>query len=513
VRRSHRLLLSVALSLPLPTVIAAQTSPNAVVQKAVQTITTADIRRRIGIIADDSMRGRDTPSPELDEVAAYIAHEYRGFGLKPAGDSGRFEQRYSLDRVQIVAESSVVLVHGGGDASLTYGTDFVFGDNQFENGDYAGELVLVSGAVGGALPADTAALAGKMIILATGPRNRGERQRVIGWKPAGIVLASPASDSIWSQFVTRTTRAGLRDPSRPVSSPLLIAVRVATLQQLVTRLGADFAGAQSGSTFTVKSLGGAQLHVHARIQSVERNSAPNVVAVLEGSDPQLKNEYIVFSAHMDHIGVAGPRGSGGCRAQGADSICNGADDDGSGTVAVVALAEAFARLNPRPKRSLIFLNVSGEEKGLWGSAYFAEHPPVPVQNIVADLNIDMIGRNWKDTIVAIGKEHSDLGATLNRVAAAHPELNMHAIDDIWPQENFYFRSDHYNFARKGVPILFFFSGTHDDYHRPGDSPDKIDAEKESRIARLVFYLGLDVANAAARPKWNPDSYKQIVTSQ
>ena len=512
-RRSHRLLLSVALSLPLPTVIAAQTSPNAVVQKAVQTITTADIRRRIGIIADDSMRGRDTPSPELDEVAAYIAHEYRGFGLKPAGDSGRFEQRYSLDRVQIVAESSVVLVHGGGDASLTYGTDFVFGDNQFENGDYAGELVLVSGAVGGALPADTAALAGKMIILATGPRNRGERQRVIGWKPAGIVLASPASDSIWSQFVTRTTRAGLRDPSRPVSSPLLIAVRVATLQQLVTRLGADFAGAQSGSTFTVKSLGGAQLHVHARIQSVERNSAPNVVAVLEGSDPQLKNEYIVFSAHMDHIGVAGPRGSGGCRAQGADSICNGADDDGSGTVAVVALAEAFARLNPRPKRSLIFLNVSGEEKGLWGSAYFAEHPPVPVQNIVADLNIDMIGRNWKDTIVAIGKEHSDLGATLNRVAAAHPELNMHAIDDIWPQENFYFRSDHYNFARKGVPILFFFSGTHDDYHRPGDSPDKIDAEKESRIARLVFYLGLDVANAAARPKWNPDSYKQIVTSQ
>jgi hypothetical protein len=412
-----------------------------------------------------------------------------------------------------VPESSVVLVHGGGDASLAYGTDFVFGDNQFENGDYAGELVLVSGAVGGALPADTASLAGKMIILATGPRNRAERQRVLGWKPAGIVLASPAVDSIWSQLVARSTRPGLRDPSRPVTSPLLIAVRVATVQPLVTRLGADFAAAQSGSTFAVTSLGGAQLHVHARIQSVERKSAPNVVAVLEGSDPQLKNEYVVFSAHMDHIGVAGPRGSGGCRAQGADSICNGADDDGSGTAAVVELAEAFARLNPRPKRSLIFLNVSGEEKGLWGSAYFAEHTPVPVQNIVADLNIDMIGRNWKDTIVAIGKEHSDLGATLNRVAAAHPELNMHAIDDIWPQENFYFRSDHYNFARKGVPILFFFSGTHADYHRPGDSPDKIDAEKESRIARLIFYLGLDVANAAARPKWNPDSYKQIVTSQ
>ena len=185
----------------------------------------------------------------------------------------------------------------------------------------------------------------------------------------------------------------------------------------------------------------------------------------------------------------------------------------SGTVAVVGLAEAFARLNPRPKRSLIFLNVSGEEKGLWGSAYFAEHTPVPVQQIVADLNIDMVGRNWKDTIVAIGKEHSDLGTTLNRIAAAHPELNMRAIDDIWPNENFYFRSDHYNFARKGVPILYFFNGTHAGYHRPGDSPDKIDAEKESRIAQLIFYLGLDVANAAARPKWNPDSYKEIVSGQ
>jgi Zn-dependent M28 family amino/carboxypeptidase len=182
-------------------------------------------------------------------------------------------------------------------------------------------------------------------------------------------------------------------------------------------------------------------------------------------------------------------------------------------VAVVELAEAFAQMNPRPKRSIIFLNVSGEEKNLWGSGYFAEHSPVPVENIVANLNIDMVGRNWKDTIVVIGKEHSDLGATLNRVAAAHPELNMRPIDDIWPQENFYFRSDHYNFARKGVPILFFFSGTHADYHRPSDSPDKIDAEKESRLTRLIFYLGLEVANAAARPKWNPDSYKRIVTGQ
>jgi len=293
---------------------------------------------------------------------------------------------------------------------------------------------------------------------------------------------------------------------------MVLAVRGAVLQPIIARLGGDLSAAQSAQAFQVTTLGGAQLHVHARVRVLERRSAPNVVAILPGSDPNLKDEYVVFSAHMDHVGVAGPRGSGGCRARGADSICNGADDDGSGTVAVVEIAEAFARLTPRPKRSIVFLNVSGEEKGLWGSEYFADHPTVPLANVVANLNIDMVGRNWRDTIVAIGKEHSDLGATLTRVATEHPELNMKPIDDLWPQENFYFRSDHYNFAKKGVPILFFFNGTHEDYHRPGDSPDKIDAEKEARIAQLILYLGLEVANTPARPKWNPDSYKRIVSA-
>ena len=204
---------------------------------------------------------------------------------------------------------------------------------------------------------------------------------------------------------------------------------------------------------------------------------------------------------MDHIGVT---------AGLPDSINNGADDDASGTTGVIELAEAFSRPGARPRRSIIFLTVSGEEKGLWGSRYFSEHPVVPVDRIVADFNIDMIGRNWPDTIVAIGKEHSDLGATLERVNRAHPELGMTAIDDRWPDERFYFRSDHYNFARKGVPILFFFNGVHPDYHRPSDSPDKIDAEKESRILRLLYFLGREVGDADARPKWNPESYQSIV---
>ena len=162
---------------------------------------------------------------------------------------------------------------------------------------------------------------------------------------------------------------------------------------------------------------------------------------------------------------------------------------------------------------MLFLLVSGEEKGLWGSEYFADNPSVSAEQMVANLNMDMVGRNWPDTIVAIGKEHSDLGATLERVNAAHPELGVTAIDDLWPEQSFYTRSDHYNFAVKGVPVLFFFNGTHADYHGRDDEVDRIDAEKAARIARLVFHLGAEIGNADARPAWNPESYARIVTDR
>jgi hypothetical protein len=159
------------------------------------------------------------------------------------------------------------------------------------------------------------------------------------------------------------------------------------------------------------------------------------------------------------------------------------------------------------------MTVSGEEKGLWGSRYFLDHPTVSVDSIVADLNVDMIGRNWRDTIAVIGKEHSDLGTTLARVSEAHPELHMTPVPDQWPSELLFYRSDHYNFARRGVPILFFFNGLHADYHKVTDSAEKIDAEKESRILKLVYYVGETVANASARPQWNPDSYRRIVQGE
>ena len=228
---------------------------------------------------------------------------------------------------------------------------------------------------------------------------------------------------------------------------------------------------------------------------------PNVIGILPGSDSALRHQFVAFSAHIDHIGIT--RGL-------VDSINNGADDNATGVAGLLELAEAFSRPDARPRRSLLFLAPSAEEPGLLGSAYFTEHATVPLDSIVADINMDLIGRNWTDSVIAVGVEQSELGRILQQVVAQHRDLQMAPIRDRWPEERIFYRSDHYNFARRGVPILFFTSGTHADYHRPSDTADRINAEKASRLVRLIFYLGTAVANRTQRPRWTAESYRQIV---
>jgi hypothetical protein len=493
----------------LPVTAAAQS-----VAAAVGSITPADVARRVNIIAHDSMGGRDTPSPGLDKTAAYVASEFRRFGLKPGGDSGSFVQRYAIMRRQVDTAGTRLAVGGARTAALRIGADY-YGMTPLLERQVAGPVVVFAG------PPDSAnVLAGQavngawVVVMAAAGRGRGgivadfaTVEAASNAGAAGVILVSNRSDADWQGRAGRALRPGVAVAGEDAGAAWGVVLELRDAAA-ASALGIDPAALRAATRRSARTLTGVTLTFRGRYTVLSRVTAPNTVGILEGSDPVLKNEYVVYSAHMDHVGIAGQ--SAGCTAREADFICNGADDDASGTVAVIEAAEAFSQLRPRPKRSMIFLTVSGEEHGLWGSAYFAEHPPVPLTSIVANLNLDMVGRNWKDTIVAIGKEHSDLGATLNRVAAAHPELRMQPIDDIWPDERFYFRSDHYNFARKGVPILFFFNGVHADYHQVSDHPDKIDAEKESRIVKLVFYLGLEVANAAERPKWNPQSYKQIV---
>lgn len=478
-------------------------------ERAAATITAADITARVGMLAHDSMRGRFTPSPELDKTAAWIAAEFKRFGLEPAGDSGSFIQRYRLDRPVPDTAASFVAVAG---RRLRFGTDAMPWALVHAAAPVTGPTVVVTGLVP---PDRPLGVNGAVVVLAIATQGTGQPSpqlrpllRVLqDEEPAAIVIPVDSPDEVWRAVVAQRFRTALGPAWEQGQGTPSVQVRDRAIGPALAAAGVDLAAAR-------REMGPARarridlpITVFPQLRAVETVYAPNVAGLLRGADPALAAEVVAVSAHMDHVGVTG---EGRCRAVGADSICNGADDNASGTVSVVELAEAFAALAPPPRRSVLFVAVSGEERGLWGSDYFAAHPPVPIGQIVADLNLDMVGRNWTDTIVAIGREHSDLGATLARVEAAHPELRMTVRDDPWPQQRFFYRSDHYNFARRGVPILFFFSGPHEDYHRPSDHPEKIDAEKQARLTRLVFYLMLDIANAPERPTWVPESYETIV---
>ncbi len=231
--------------------------------------------------------------------------------------------------------------------------------------------------------------------------------------------------------------------------------------------------------------------------------APNVIGVLTGADARLRDTFVVYTAHLDHVGTGPPDEHG-------DSIYNGADDDASGVAAILEIAQAFSALADAPARSIAFVLVSGEELGLLGSQAFLEAGPIPAAGIVANINIDMIGRNAPDTVVVIGKRYSTLGGQADRIASAFPELGLHVTDDPWPEEQFFFRSDHYNFAQVGIPAVFLFSGVHDDYHRPSDHADRIDAEKTARIAQFAFHLGWAVARDADAPVWTPLGRREVL---
>jgi Zn-dependent M28 family amino/carboxypeptidase len=225
-------------------------------------------------------------------------------------------------------------------------------------------------------------------------------------------------------------------------------------------------------------------------------SAPYVLGVVPGSDRRLRDEYVILTAHLDHLGVGAPDERG-------DSIYNGADDNASGVAAVLAAARAIARVRPAPRRSVLFLLVSGEEIGIRGSDYFTRHPPVPLARIVADVNLDGIGRSWQaDTVSAEGSAFSSLGATVRAAAREHADLGLTVVDDQWPDRTYFQTSDQIWFARRGVPSVFFSSSGPDaHYHRPSDEPATIEPGFTARIARLAAWTAIRIADDPARPSW------------
>ncbi len=471
-------------------------SMRASAERAAATITPVDFHARIGFLADDALRGRDTPSPGLEIAAAYIASEFRSFGLEPFGDGGTYFQRWPY----VLRTLDLAATRLSGAAPLQYGSDFWALPGSVPSAE--APVTFLPSVNDTTIPAGS--LAGRMVVVPA-PGATGRQVQILANAARRQATRTGASAFV----LVLDTSVGVDEVRARVTEPVSSRAVDAAAPVFVVRHEAAVRLLQ-GSTPSLPSLlasprtvplAGVTIHAAAPARDIDHRP-PNVVGLLRGSDPALRETFVVISAHMDHVGAGRPDASG-------DSIFNGADDNASGTAAVLELAEAFAAMTPAPARSIVFLAVSGEEKGLLGAAYFADHPPVPIERIVANVNIDMIGRNAPDSAVIIGQEYSSLGPLAVRTAAAHPELGLHVGPDPWPNERFFFRSDHFHFARREVPALFFFTGVHADYHRPSDHVDKINVEKTARIGRLIFYVVEAVANDATAPAWTADGLAEV----
>ncbi|MDX1933874.1 MAG: M20/M25/M40 family metallo-hydrolase [Capsulimonadales bacterium] len=488
------------------------------------------LRENLTYIASDELRGRDTPSPGLDMAAKFIAERVKSWGLKPMGGDGTYFQKIVLQGARMVPERS-----GGslGNEPLKYGDDFL----ARTPGGGTGSLVYVShGYVipsRGIDPYKGIDVRGKfLVVTGNSPADvpfqdlrRMERGkdyqdvRLVAEKSgAAGILSLPSSEtpdawagfrSGWERFGGQLTPVGSQNTRTPSGGPLSVIPSPMLVEKLFA--GEKVEGAvlmRSKPTESFELSAGKTLTLNV-VRQQEEATTQNVVALVDGSDPALRNEYVVIGAHYDHIGVGRPDGRG-------DAIYNGADDDGSGTVAMLAMAEAFGRSKVKPRRSILFVWHCGEEKGLWGSDYFTSRPTVPLTSIITQLNIDMIGRSRPEgdaeprnadlsgpnEVYMIGSKRmsTELGELAEQVNARYLNLTYnYRYDDPADPNRFFFRSDHYNYARRGVPIIFWFDGTHVDYHRPSDEVARIDFAKLMKITRTIFMTGVELANRDKRP--------------
>ena len=494
-------------------------------------ITSAQLRDYLSFVASDEMEGRDTPSRGLDATAKFLATMLSRWGLSPAGDGGTFFQRIELSHDIVVADKATLSLSG---------TAYAHGDGWFARPDAgsanAGLLYVSHGWVNTEKNIDPYRgldVTGKVVVaqLSFFPPGGSfqDLRRGSTWKRpddaakergAVAILFVPAKRGFdsWERLRTLIGTEQLRPTKLDGTPESRIPAAVAGLQLTQALFAGEkvdaetiWKGFESGTPAEGFALTPAKTLTIGITTASEVQWTQNVVAVWNGSDPVLKNEYVAFGAHYDHVGINDAPGAEG------DLISNGADDDGSGTVALLGMAEALAKTPRRPKRSMLFIWHCGEEKGLWGSEYFTDFPTVPLDRIVTQLNIDMIGRSkapgddnarnaalsGPHEVYAIGSKmmSDELAATNEKVNGAYLKLDFnYKYDDPADPQRLFYRSDHINYAKKGIPIIFFFSGLHEDYHRVSDHVEKIDFAKLEKVARTIYVLGWQLAEAPSRPK-------------
>lgn len=517
---------AVAISFPNETVLFTKPS-----ESPANAVTAEQLRDYLAFIASDELEGRDTPSRGLNTAAQFIATLLSRWNVKPAGEDGTYYQLIGLRQTtvdQFASTADIDNQHFG------YGDGFIA---QPAAGSVSAPMVYVGHGYRHAAkninPYKGIDVKGKIVVYSdmmpkgTTFRDFPSAQRGTAWdSPASfaerngakglIVLPSFRTLARWDASKKRSLDRGQMVMEKFATD---IEERLPTITASVRMMEAILRGeemraedilsrALAGDPAPSFVLDEGKMASFAVGVKTQQHTTRNVIGMIEGSDTVLKSEYVALGAHYDHVGIGSPVAN--------DSIYNGADDDGSGTVAVLAIAEALAR-GERPKRSILFAWHTGEEKGLLGSRYFTTYPTVPIAKIVTHLNIDMIGRSKPDgdthpareelsgpkEIYVVGSRmmSTELGLLSDGLNRSYLNLAFnYRYDDPADRNRFFFRSDHYNYAIKGIPVIFYFSGVHEDYHQPSDSFDKIDFGKMESVTRTIGATAWEIANRPARLK-------------
>jgi len=435
-------------------------------QLALKSIEQSEVLAAVSFLASDEMAGRNTPSKELDIAAAYVASRFRGAGLEGLGPDGSYYQTTELPQYMVTQGTAKVSVAGtpvtirglllSGKEAVSMAAAVTDGKSL---ADVAGKIVVIN-----EFPVPPQAVDNPGMMLATWARRVG----VFAGKGAVAVLVRTADDSILPEVARRLQVKPLNVPSQFLMACPVILISSDQLPE-------------------------GDVLIEADARTVVQAPVRNVIGVLRGQDPELSKQAILISAHLDHIGVLSDDRPG-------DLINNGADDNATGVTAVVTLADAFASLQKRPERSVIFMTFWGEEKGLLGSKYYTENPLWPLDQTVANINIEMIGRpeeKAEGKTWGTGWTRSNLG-TLMALGAARAGVDVFHREDV--SEMLYTRSDNYSFVQKGVIAHSFSAGSlHSDYHQPSDEVSKLNLPHMTHIIQGLFAGALPIADGQLTP--------------
>ncbi len=514
------------------------------------TVKAEDLKEWLSYLASDELEGRNTFSEGLGIAAAYIAQQLKSWGVKPGAANGSYFQRVAVLGVKSDNKSTLTVEANGQTRTFNNKEGITFPANIGGKRTFTAADIEFLGYGINAPNASYNDYAGKDLrnkavvwIGQNGPKAMtGSGRRVLfGRSRESITQGAIASIGVQGNFPGgggggQGQAGAATNPDAPdftiaekLDKPIAPAVSASDEFFEFLLSGADVKYAELKDLaakgeplprFTLKNVK-LTFNLNADYRIVRTQYTRNVVGIIEGSDPKLKDTYVAYGAHYDHVGYSEAeikqtdKGGRLARGQGRitegaseDRIWNGADDDGSGTVGILGVAKAFAT-GAKPKRSLIFVWHTGEEKGLWGSRYYVDFPTVPVEKIVAQVNIDMIGRNRdnkaEETNVVyvvgsdrISSEFHNTTVDANTALGKPLTLNYEFNDPSDP-EQIYYRSDHYSYAAKGVPIIFLTTALHPDYHANTDSSEKIEYQKMAHISQYAYEIGKLVANSDKAP--------------